>query len=70
MSMYNISAVSYTKALSNLNKRKKNKGVPEKKGGLLSRVMSPSPRSKEVESKEPSDIALDIMEEIRKYRNL
>lgn len=70
MSMYNTSAVSYAKALSNLNKRKNNKDAPEKKSGLLSRVMSPSPRAKESESKEPADIALDIMEEIRKYRNL
>tara|TARA_R110000868_G_scaffold39581_4_gene137733 strand:+ start:1364 stop:1570 length:207 start_codon:yes stop_codon:yes gene_type:complete len=68
--MYNVSAVSYAKALSNLNKRKKSTATPEKKGGLLSRAMSLSPRSKEPESKEPSDIALDIMEEIRKYRNL
>lgn len=69
MNLYSAAAKSYAKALRDLNKRSKPTMEPQKTGGLLGRDMTRKSKQEETKSKEPYDMVLDAMREIRKYRS-
>lgn len=69
MNLYNAAAKSYAKAVRDLNKRSKPTMEPQKTGGLLGRDMTRKSKQEETKSKEPYDMVLDAMREIRKYRS-
>ena len=69
MNLYSAAAKSYAKALRDLNKRSKPTMEPQKTGGLLGRDMTRKSKQEETNSKEPYDMVLDAMREIRKYRS-
>ena len=69
MNLYSAAAKSYAKALRDLNKRRKPTMEPQKTGGLLGRDMTRKSKQEETKSKEPYDMVLDAMREIRKYRS-
>jgi hypothetical protein len=69
MNLYNAAAKSYAKAIRDLSKRSKPTMEPQKTGGLLGRDMTRKSKQEETKSKEPYDMVLDAMREIRKYRS-
>ena len=69
MSLYTAAAKSYAKAVRDLNKRSKPIMEPQKTSGLLGRDMTRKPKQEETKNKEPYDMVLDAMREIRKYRS-
>lgn len=56
----------YGKAISDLNKRSKTK-TPSKSGGLLQRTSNVMPQA-ENKQKEPYDLVLDALDQIRTQR--
>ena len=56
----------YAKAMSDLNKRSKTK-TPSKSGGLLQRTSNAMPQV-ENKQKEPYDVVLDALDQIRTQR--
>lgn len=69
MNLYNAAAKSYVKAVRDLDGRKKPAQEPQKMGGLLGRDMTRKPKMQEPKDKQPYDMVLEAMEEIRKYRS-
>ena len=57
------------KPVRDLDKRKKPTMEPQKTGGLLGRNMARKPKTQESKEKEPYDMVLEAMEQIREYRN-
>lgn len=69
INLYNAAAQSYAKVVRDLEKRNKPKIEPQKTGGLLARDMSRMPKQEEGSNKEPYDMVLDAMKQIREYRS-
>ena len=69
MNLYTAAAKSYAKAVRDLDKRKKPTIEPQKTGGLLGSNMARKPKTQESKEKEPYDMVLEAMEQIREYRN-
>ena len=69
MNLYNAAAKSYAKAVRDLNKRSKPTMEPQKTGGLLGRDMTRKPKQDAPKEKQPYDMVLDAMQQIREYRN-
>jgi len=68
ISLYNAAAKGYSKAINDLNKQSKPKVETEKTTGLLTRSMTRMPKE-EGNNKEPYDMVLDAMKQIREYRS-
>jgi hypothetical protein len=68
MNLYTAAAKSYAKAVRDLNKRKQPTPEPQKTGGLLARDMTRMPKQQETKEKQPYDMVLEAMEQIREYR--
>ena len=69
MNLYTAAAKGYAKAVRDLNKRSKPTMEPQKTGGLLGRDMTRKPKQDAPKEKQPYDMVLDAMREIRKYRS-
>lgn len=69
MNLYTAAAKSYAKAVRDLDKRKQPAVEPQKTGGLLGRNMARKPKTQEAKEKQPYDMVLEAMEQIREYRN-
>ena len=69
MNLYTAAAKSYAKAVRDLEKRKQPAVEPQKTGGLLGRNMARKPKTQEAKEKQPYDMVLEAMEQIREYRN-
>lgn len=69
MNLYNAAAKSYAKAVRDLNKRKQPEPEPQKAGGLLARDMQRKPKQQETKEKQPYDMVLEAMKQIREYRS-
>ena len=69
INLYNAAAQGYAKVVRDLEKRNKPKIEPQKAGGLLARDMSRMPKQEEGSNKEPYDMVLDAMKQIREYRS-
>ena len=69
INLYTAAAKGYSKAVRDLEKRNKPKIEPQKTGGLLARDMSRMPKQEEGSNKEPYDMVLDAMKQIREYRS-
>lgn len=70
MNLYTAAAKSYAKAVRDLNKRDKPTMESQKTGGLLARDMTRKPKMQDApKDKQPYDIVLDAMRDIRKYRS-
>tara|TARA_B100001939_G_C16874136_1_gene587814 strand:- start:188 stop:406 length:219 start_codon:yes stop_codon:yes gene_type:complete len=69
ISLYNAAAKGYSKAINDLNKQSKPKVETEKTNGLLTRSMTRMPKQEEGSNKEPYDMVLDAMKQIREYRS-
>ena len=68
MNLYTAAAKGYAKAVRDLDKRKKPTTEPQKTGGLLGRNMARKPKMQESKEKQPYDMVLEAMEQIREYR--
>jgi hypothetical protein len=69
MNLYTAAAKSYAKAVRDLENRKQPAVEPQKTGGLLGRNMARKPKTQEAKEKQPYDMVLEAMEQIREYRN-
>ena len=70
MNLYTAAAKGYAKAVRDLNKRSKPTMEPQKTGGLLGRDMTRKPKMQDApKDKQPYDMVLDAMQQIREYRN-
>jgi len=69
MNLYTAAAKSYAKAVRDLDSRKQPAVEPQKTGGLLGRNMARKPKTQEAKEKQPYDMVLEAMEQIREYRN-
>ena len=69
MNLYTAAAKGYAKAVRDLSKRNKPTMEPQKTGGLLGRDMTRKPKQDAPKEKQPYDMVLDAMQEIREYRN-
>ena len=69
INLYTAAAKGYSKAVRDLEKQNKPKTEPQKTGGLLARDMSRMPKQEEGSNKEPYDMVLDAMKQIREYRS-
>ena len=69
MNLYTAAAKGYAKAVRDLNKRKQPTMEPQKTGGLLARDMTRKPKQDTPKDKQPYDMVLDAMQQIREYRN-
>ena len=69
MNLYTAAAKGYAKAVRDLDKRKQPAMEPQKTGGLLGRDMTRKPKQDAPKEKQPYDMVLDAMQQIREYRN-
>ena len=69
MNLYTAAAKGYAKAVRDLSKRNKPTMEPQKTGGLLGRDMTRKPKQDAHKDKQPYDMVLDAMQQIREYRN-
>lgn len=69
MNLYNAASKSYVKAIRDLKNRSKPTVEPQKTGGLLGRDMTRKPKQDAPENKQPYDMVLDAIKQIREYRN-
>ena len=67
--LYGAAAKGYAKAVRDLEKQNKPKTEPQKTGGLLGRDMTRKPKQDAPKDKQPYDMVLDAMQQIREYRN-
>ena len=69
MNLYTAAAKGYAKAVRDLSKRSKPTMEPQKTGGLLGRDMTRKPKQDTPKEKQPYDMVLDAIQQIREYRN-
>ena len=69
MNLYTAAAKGYAKAVRDLSNRSKPTMEPQKTGGLLARDMTRKPKQDAPKDKQPYDMVLDAMQQIREYRN-
>jgi len=69
MNLYTAAAKGYAKAVRDLSKHSKPTMEPQKTGGLLARDMTRKPKQDAPKDKQPYDMVLDAMQQIREYRN-
>ena len=69
MNLYTAAAKGYAKAVRDLSKRSKPTMEPQKTGGLLASDMTRKPKQDTPKDKQPYDMVLDAMQQIREYRN-
>jgi len=69
MNLYTAAAKGYAKAVRDLSKRSKPTMEPQKTGGLLARDITRKPKQDTPKDKQPYDMVLDAMQQIREYRN-
>jgi len=69
MNLYTAAAKGYAKAVRDLSKRSKPTMEPQKTGGLLARDMTRKPKQDAPKDKQPYNMVLDAMQQIREYRN-
>ena len=69
MNLYTAAAKGYAKAVRDLDKRKQPTMEPQKTGGLHGRDMTRKPKQDAPKEKQPYDMVLDAMQQIREYRN-
>jgi len=69
MNLYTAAAKGYAKAVRDLSKRSKPTMESQKTGGLLARDMTRKPKQDTPKDKQPYDMVLDAMQQIREYRN-